>query len=220
MQGFGPEARLQLRAGALPSVAARLMPEVMEDLAGVAPDMRLTIVDGSHAHLIGLLNRGELDVVLGRMGEPETMRGISFTQLYLEEVTIVVRPGHPILADPDLRRIGDWPVIYPPEKSAIRPIVRRLLLAHGVALPPNRVETVSGDFGRARTRSSDAIWIISTGVVAREIADGTLIPLPIDMQITRGPVGSMVRASEEDTTERRLFMQALDRTITRLGLAI
>ena len=90
----------------------------------------------------------------------------------------------------------------------------------GVALPPNRVETVSGDFGRARTRSSDSVWIISTGVVAREIADGTLIPLPIDMQITRGPVGSMVRASDEDTTERRLFMQALERTIARLGLAI
>lgn len=31
MQGFGPEARLRLRAWALPSVAARLMPEVMED---------------------------------------------------------------------------------------------------------------------------------------------------------------------------------------------
>ncbi|MFC3529400.1 pca operon transcription factor PcaQ [Paracoccus mangrovi] len=220
MQGFGPEARLRLRVGALPSVAARLMPEVMEDLARTAPEMRLTIADGSHAHLIGLLNRGELDVVLGRMGEPETMRGISFTQLYLEEVAMVVRPGHPILADPDLRRIGEWPVIYPPEKSAIRPFVRRLLVAEGVALPPDRVETVSGDFGRARTRGSDSIWIISTGVVAREIAEGTLVRLPFDMGITRGPVGLMMRAAEDDTAERRLFAQALERTIARLGLAI
>ncbi|MFV0299820.1 MAG: pca operon transcription factor PcaQ [Paracoccus sp. (in: a-proteobacteria)] len=218
MQAFGSQARMVLRVGALPSVAARLMPEVIADLPQLAPDLRLIITDGSHEHLIGLLNRGELDMVLGRQGEPETMRGISFTQLYLEEVALVVRPGHPILEDPDIRRIGEWPVIYPPEKSAIRPLVRRQFLADGVALPPNRVETVSGDFGRARTRGSDSIWIISAGVVAHEIAQGTLVRLPVDMALTRGPVGVMVRAGEDDTAERRLFLQALDRTATRLAL--
>ncbi|KGJ04255.1 LysR family transcriptional regulator, pca operon transcriptional activator [Paracoccus halophilus] len=220
LQEFGSEAGLSLRVGALPSVAARLMPEVLDDLANVAPEMRLMIAEGSHEHLIGLLNRGELDVVLGRLGEPETMRGVSFTQLYLEEVALVVRPGHPILADPGLRRIGEWPVIYPPEKSAIRPYVRRLMIAEGVPLPPKRVESVSGDFGRARTQGSDSIWIISAGVVAREIAEGRLIRLPIDTRSTKGPVGMMVRAGEEDTTERRLFAQTVERTIARLGLAV
>ena len=35
------------------------------------------------------------------------MRDLSFTQLYLEEVVVVVRPGHPILDDPDLRPLAE-----------------------------------------------------------------------------------------------------------------
>ncbi|MFV0490439.1 MAG: pca operon transcription factor PcaQ [Pseudorhodobacter sp.] len=215
---FGSEGGLHLRVGALPSVAARLIPEVVEDLAKAAPELRLTIVDGPLSHLTGLLNRGEIDILLGRPGEPETMRGVSFTQLYVEDVAFVTRPDHPILADPDLRRIVDWPMIYPPERSAIRPFIRRLLVAQGVPLPRHRIETVSGDFGRAYTRKSNAIWIISSGVVAREIEEGLLIRLPFDTQLTRGPVGMMMRAAEQDTTERRLFFQSVQRSITRLGL--
>lgn len=215
---FGGASGLHLRVGALPSVAARLIPEVVEDLTRTAPDLRLTIVEGPLGHLTGLLNRGEIDMLLGRPGEPETMRGLSFTQLYLEEVIFVARPGHPILADPDLRRIVDWPVIYPPEGSAIRPLLRRLLVTQGVPLPRRRIETVSGDFGRVHTRKSDALWAISAGVVAQEIREGTLIRLPLDTRLTQGPVGLMNRATEQDTTERRLLFQALQRVIAELGL--
>lgn len=216
---FDDEDVSPLRVGALPSVAARLLPPVVEEIARVAPRMRLNIVDGSHLHMTRLLLDGELDLVIGRLGEPEGMRGLSFAQLYMEEVAIVVRPGHPILNDPDLRRIGEWPVIYPPQSAAIRPIVQRLLISEGVALPQNRIESVSVGFGRAHTRDSDAVWFISAGVVAREVARGQLVRLPIDTDSTKGAVGLMTRAGEPGTTERLLFSQALDRVIRRLHLA-
>ena len=161
----------------------------------------------------------KLDVVIGRLGEPDTMRGLSFTQLYLEEVAIVVRPGHPILADPDLRRIGDWPVIYPPSSAAIRPFVKSLLVAEGLPLPHRRIETVSSEFGRARTRDSDAIWFISAGVVAREISEGHLVRLPVNTELTRGPVGLMARANERETLERRILAQAIERVVRQLELS-
>ncbi|MTH76790.1 pca operon transcription factor PcaQ [Paracoccus aestuariivivens] len=216
LRAFGQEDEAPLRVGALPSVAARLLPHVADEIASVAPGMRLNIIDGSHHHLTRLLNDKELDIVIGRMGEPEAMSGLSFTQLYMEEVAIVVRPGHPILPEPDLRRIADWPVIYPPQSAAIRPIVRRLLISQGVPLPHNRIESVSVGFGRAHTRDSDAIWFISAGVVAREISEGLLVRLPVDTTSTKGAVGLMVRAGEPDTTQRRLFAQAMDRVIARL----
>ncbi len=217
--GFGNDAALKFRVGALPSVAARLLPSVIDEVLGMAPDAQLVVMEGPHPHLVRLLNRGDLDAVVGRLGDPETMRGLSFTQLYLEEVAIVVRPGHPILADPDIGRIGDWPVIYPPESAAIRPLVRRLLVGNGVPLPRRRIETVSSDLGRARTRDSDAIWFISAGVVAQEIATGQLVSLPIDMGETRGPVGLMVRAGASETREQRLFSQAVQRAVLKLGLS-
>lgn len=218
VEGAGRAGAMAMRVGALPSVAARLMPEVATALADLAPEMRLTIADGSHGHMTGMLRRGDLDMVIGRLGAPETMRGLSFTQLYLEEVAVVVRPGHPILADPDLRHIGRYLVIFPSPVAAIRPFVERLLIAEGAPTPPRRIETVSGAFGRAFMPGSDAVWIISAGVVAREVADGRLVRLPIQTELTRGPVGMMTRADAPETAARQVFVRAVNRAVGALGL--
>lgn len=208
----------QIRIGALPTVAARLIPNVVADLTVAVPDMRLLVVDGPHAHLTRLLHRGEIDVLIGRLGEPDTMRGLSFSQLYLEDIVAVVRPGHPILSDPDLKHIVEWPIIFPPARSAIRPFVERLLIAEGIPPPHHRIESVSGAFGRAYTSNSDAIWFISEGVVAREIAEGQLARLPIGSGMTEGPVGLMLRADATDDFALQLFQQSVRRVVARLGL--
>ncbi|MDO5612691.1 MAG: pca operon transcription factor PcaQ [Paracoccus sp. (in: a-proteobacteria)] len=208
-----------LRVGALPSVAALLMPQIAGRLADAAPDLRLSIIDGQHGALTAQLRAGDLAAVIGRLGEPDTMRGLTFTQLYLEEVAIVTRPGHPIATDTDLRRVGDWPVIFPPPVAAIRPLVERLLIAEGLPLPPNRIESVSGAFGRAQTRASDAIWFISAGVVAADVAEGRLTRLPIDTGLTRGPVGLMQRADDPAGPELTLFRRAALDAVAGLGLS-
>lgn len=212
------EGAMQLRVGALPSVAARVLPDIVREVATLAPQMRLAVMDGPHGYLMTRLAAGELDLVIGRLGDPETMRGLSFTQLYLEEVAVVVRPGHPILDDPDLRRIGEWLVIFPPPGSAIRPFVERLLITGGIKLPARRVETVSGAFGRVFVAQSDAVWFSSAGVVARELADGRLAQLPIATDLTEGPVGLMTRADSPENPARQVFAHAVGRALAHLGL--
>lgn len=219
LDAAGREGAMQLRIGALPSVAARLMPDVATALGRLAPDLRLSIAEGAHGQMIAALHSGDLDLLIGRLGDPASMQGLSFTQLYLEDVAVVVRPGHPILSDPDLRRIGQFQVIYPPPSAAIRPLVERMLIASGVTVPPNRIETVSGAFGRVFTQQGDAVWFISAGVVAREVADGRLVRLPIATGLTQGPVGLMTRAEGDESMAQRLFVQALRQTVARLGLA-
>ena len=216
----GPRQSLQrLRLGALPSAAARLVPELVTVLDGTAPDLLLTIADGSHDHLTGLLRAGALDMVLGRLGAPDTMRGLSFAQLYLEEVVFVTRPDHPILDAPSLDRLDEFTVIFPPPWAAIRPFVERLLIAQGLPIPARRIETVSGAFGRVHTARSDAVWVISAGVVANEIADGRLVRLPFSTLGTEGPVGLMRRATDRETPEMRLLARAAEAAVTRLGLS-
>lgn len=218
LKNAGREGALDLRVGALPSVMARLMPEAVSHLTEIAPEIRLTIADGSHEHLIRLLRAGDLEVVIGRLGAPELMQGLSFTQLYLEEVAIVARPDHPAQAATDLRELSEWPMIFPPPWAAIRPLVERFLIAEGIPIPARRIETVSGAFGRIYVQESDAIWFISEGVVAREIAQGRLARLPIATGLTAGPVGMMTRAQNPETVEIRLFVQAVRNAVERLAL--
>ena len=184
----------------------------------MAPNVMLHIMDGPHGYLIERLKLGELDVVIGRLGRPSAMEGVSFTQLYSERVDLVVRAGHPLLEMPDVKRIVDWPVIYPPEGAAIRPLVERFLIANGVGEIPNRIETVSGAFGRVYTRRTNAVWIISAGVVQNETADGHLVRLPFDSGITKGPVGLMTRPDSQPNAEERVFRLAVQAVIDELGL--
>lgn len=209
--------KVSLLVGALPSVAARLMPDVVHAFAELAPDVTLHIHDGPHGYLIDELRHGRLDLVIGRMGAPEVMRGIAFTQLYDEHVEFVVRKGHPLLDQPDIHHLGDWPVIFPPEASAIRPLVERALVAQGVGEVGTKVESVSGAFGRNYTLANDAVWIISKGVVATELESGALVRLPFDTSLTKGPVGLMARSDGQFSAAESLFRRVLADVAERIA---
>ena len=221
-QGLNGEAQLEkagkvsLLVGALPSVAARLMPDVVQAFADLAPDVTLHIHDGPYGYLIEELRQGRLDVVIGRMGAPEVVKGIAFTQLYDEHVEFVVRKGHPLLAHPDIHRLSDWPVIFPPKASAIRPLVERALVAQGVGEIGIKVESVSGAFGRNYALSNDAVWIISNGVVAKELESGALVRLLFDTSLTKGPVGLMARTDGQVSAAESLFRHTLAAVAERL----
>jgi LysR family pca operon transcriptional activator len=199
-----------LRVGALPTVSARIMPTAVRGLLQ-ASDARLKIITGENAVLLDQLTRGELDVVVGRLAAPERMVGLTFEHLYSEQVLFVVRRGHPLLerATFDFAALREFPVVMPTRTAIIRPFVDRLLVAHGLADLRARIESVSDSFGRAFLRETDAVWIISEGVVANEIAAGTLARLAVDTSETRGAVGITLRADREPLPALDLFTRVL-----------
>ena len=106
-------------------------------------------------------------------------------------------------------RLAEFPVLMPTRASIIRPFVDRFLIANGVAKLPQQIETVSDAFGRAFVRSKNAVWIISSGVVANDVEDGTLALLPIDTTETKGPVGLTMRADVTPSLPLMILMQTI-----------
>lgn len=200
-----------VRIGALPTVSTRIMPRAMGLFLAEKTGSRVKIVTGDNAVLMEQLRVGDLDLVVGRLASPEKMAGLSFEHLYSEQVVFAVRCGHPLLESKQsvFEGLSDYPVLMPSRGSIIRPSVEQFLIANGVASLPTQVETVSDAFGRAFVKSSDAIWIISAGVVAAEIADGNLAALPIDSTETRGPVGLTMRVDAETSTPLAILMQTI-----------
>lgn len=199
-----------LRIGCLPSVAADVLPDVILSFAKLSPSTPLVVEDGRIENMLDRLRSNELDLVLGRMARPETMNGLSFTPLYNEQVVFVVAPDHPLAGTTDLQAVQISLTLYPPVGAAIRPAVDRFMITQGITEWPNRLETVSGAFGRAMTLgSARAVWIISQGVVARDIDAGRLVPLPIDTSGMAGPIGIMARSEEDPMPAIRLFRQTL-----------
>lgn len=202
-------ATTPLAIGALPSVAARVIPAAIIRFRHMRSGVVPRIITGPNGYLLDQLRLGALDLIVGRLGSPEAMKGLSFAQLYSERVVIVVRPGHPLILAPDITRLPDYPVLLPEPGAAIRGITERFLVANSIGEIPDRIETVADSFGRAFARQTDAVWIISRGVVALDLLEGALVELPFDMGDTRGPVGLTLRADSEDSPARRMFTTAL-----------
>lgn len=199
-----------LRIGTLPSVAADLLPEAILAFSELSPSTAVTVEDGRIDALLERLRSGDLDLVVGRMGRPEVMSDFSFTQLYSEQVVFAAATDHPLINCSDLNELEKSLILFPPQGAAINPLIERFLIAHGIGKWQNRIETVSGAFGRSMTLGpARAIWIISQGVVARDIAAGRMALLPIDTTEMAGPVGIMARSEEDPTPNIKLFRQAL-----------
>ena len=200
----------RLRIGALPSVASGLVVQATRRLLERHPDILLEVVEGAHDGLIRLLRRGGLDLVVGRLGRPETMDGLSFRQLYSEEVVVVCRADSNAAGIRDFSDLAERRVLYPPTTSAIRPLIARMLIARGVQLFADRIETASSSFGRAMLLSDpELVWFISRGVVADELASGTMAALDLDMSGTVGAVGIMRRSDEVNSALSRAFSLVL-----------
>ena len=210
LDALGAGAAAPLRIGALPSVAADLLPDAVLRFGALSPGTPVMVEDGRIEDLVNRLRAGAVDLVIGRMGRPEMMTGLAFTQLYSEQVVFAVAADHPLVGCEDLKALAEWRILYPPKHAAIRPLVDRFLIMNGIGDWPNRLETVSGAFGHSMTLGpARAVWIISQGVVARDIAAGRMVLLPIETSAMAGPVGIMARSEEDPTPPVRLFRQAL-----------
>jgi LysR family pca operon transcriptional activator len=209
LQGGGT-AGARLRIGALPSVAAHILPGPLHRFAADHPDTLMEVTEGPHPDLTARLRGGGLDLVVGRLGRPDTMTGLTFRQLYTEEVIVVARPDSPALGVSGFAQLDRFRVLYPPKESAIRPLVARLLIAQGVPLYARRIESASPSFGRALTMADPTIvWFISRGVVAGDVAAGHLARLALDTGPTRGAVGIMTRADDVMSAASRAFCRQL-----------
>ena len=200
-----------IRVGALPTVSSRIMPRAMELFLQEETWSRIRIVTGENAVLLEQLRVGQLDLVVGRLAAPERMESFAFELLYSEQVVFVVRAGHPLLTAREklYGSLADHMVLMPSAASIIRPSVESLLIANGLSSLPHQIETVSDSFGRAFLRRTDAVWIISHGVVAHDLADGWLVALPIDTSETKGPVGLTTRTDTEVSTPLAILMQTV-----------
>lgn len=202
-----------VRIGALPTVSATVMPGAVADFLDSGLKSQLRVTTGENRVLLDQLRKGDLDLVMGRMPAPENMTSLSFEPLYRDRVVFIVSKNHPLSGQRQVAAdiLARHPVLVPPPGSIIHPYVERLMLEQGMPRPVQAIETVSDSFGRAFLRSGDAIWIISRGVVAAEIASGEFVELPIDTSSTMGAVGLITRDADRLHDAAMFFADILRR---------
>ena len=136
---------------------------------------------------VGILGAG------GRMGAALIAAVGATPELQL--AGLAERAGHPAVGMPVAEALGHFPVILPPPNALIRRMVESYLASLGLAGLRPAVETVSLAVGRGLCLQSDALWLISRGVIAHELERGEMIELPTGMRFLSGTVGLTRRQS-------------------------
>lgn len=201
----GGDGAVTLRVGAMPVVAAILLPAVVKRLMAGSPGLIVEVVSGSKVTLLQALRKGQIELVLGRLPPAEDMTGLSFEQLFVDRYIFVARPGHPLAARRTVtaKDLGDFVLVMPTRETVTWQEIQRFFVAHGVQLNADRVETIALQLSRNYTLSSDAVWAASARLVRSEVESGSLAELRIDTPMLEAPLGLITKPESVDSFQLR-----------------
>jgi len=180
-----------VRLGVLPTVAPSLIPQALQLFQQHWRNVVVRISAGVNVQLMQQLKAQELDLVIGRLSEPDSMMGLTFEHLFADQLSIVVRADHPLLALATLsvEQITAYSLLLPPLNTVIRNAADSFLNAHGIGNPNAYIEVLSVSLGRELVLRNDAVWFVPTSAVRLDLENGILCSLPFPMAGSEQMVG-------------------------------
>ncbi|CAJ0781857.1 HTH-type transcriptional regulator HdfR [Ralstonia condita] len=213
LMGSSDAAAPIVQIGALPTVASSLLPQAIARLHAQRPHAGVRLRTGTNIELLSALKAGELDFIVARMAEPDAMQGLSFELLYAEPLALVVRPGHPLLAQPgasaSLQAVLDYPLVVAAPGTVPRHHTDALFQTHGLRVPTGVTETLSVSVARLLACRSDAVWITPERAARDDLEHGALARLDIATSGTKEPVGLLRRSASAPSELAGAFMDML-----------
>lgn len=203
-----------LRLGVLPTVAPSFVPRALLALRAERPQAQVQVATGRNHELIALLRARELDLVVGRLSEPDEMVGLTFELLYAEPIAVVARVGHPLAGKrrmPAPAALAEYPWVLPPAGTLIRHAVDSFFAGHGVAPRAGSTETLSVSLARALAAGSDTLWFTPLSAAEPDVERGLLVRLPVATGGTEEPVGLLMRTDTLPSAAVETVLAALRR---------
>jgi DNA-binding transcriptional LysR family regulator len=177
-------ARSVVRVGTLETLIATRLPAVIARLADRRPDLRLDVRSMMRGPLLRGVAGGELDAALlldvgkslGELGFDDEGGALQFVDIGTVRLHLTAWPGHRLAAAGPCTPadLTDELVLVTPPGCSFRMATERLLGAGG-----RRTELASVSTAKAWAGQGIGIALLPDFAVAGELADGTLVSLPL-----------------------------------------
>jgi DNA-binding transcriptional LysR family regulator len=201
----------EVTVGAITGPALSLLPQAVAIVTREHPDLRLHLVVESSDVLLERLSQSKLDVMVGRLFERHEKTNLSYERLADEPVCAVARPGHPMLANPELTlgqlEQAEW--IVPPMGSVLRHRFELMFQEAGLDIPPRLIETSSILFMTKMLQQSDFVAVVPTEVARYYSSYGMLAMLPIQLTCTMDAFGLILRKDWLLSPAAKVVLRAL-----------
>lgn len=208
-----------LRIGVVPQAFVAYMPQAIDRFRS-AGGCALRTQEGTARQLLKSLFEGQLDCVIGRLpsdGLPEGQLAadLAMYPLYREEVCLVARTGHPILAEETLSfaRIAQEDWVLQRRDSSVRRALAEAFLREGLLPPDPAVETTTYIQNIAVVARSGLLSIAPRRAAELQQALGQIVILDFPLGVEPMQVNMLVRSASRHNAMLERFRLELQEIV-------
>lgn len=211
LQGLASGGAGNIRVGVLATAALELLPRALAAFKAKQPGVFVLVREGIMETLLPELWLGNLDLIVGRLPQGGA-QGLGEKTLMEEGVSVVTGRHHPLVKRKRLRwsDLKPYPWVLPPVNTLLREPLERLFEDHALAMPANRIETLSVHVIRAYLDYTDAIAALAADVSRYYESLGLLAILPLELPKLVRPVGMIWNRQRPVSPSTQSLMQCLE----------
>ena len=180
--------------GAMPLSRSSLLPDAIARFRQRRASLPIRALDGPYEDMMTALRRGEADFLVGAMRNPPPVGDVVQETLFNDELIVVCRPGHPLLAEPHAgpELLAGFPWVVNIEGTPARAMFDKVFA--GRTRPTSLVETGSMVLMRELLMVSDHLGFISKVQIRSDLRIGSVVRLMARLPDTSRPIGLTFRA--------------------------
>lgn len=207
--------RSRIRVGALTVAMLDVVPLALARFIDAFGPVQVEIVEGTADGLSGQLLRGELDVVVGRIGLSwaRSPDGAQLDQvgLFEEPRCIACRVGHPMIGarTPDLGGLAAASWVLQPVPSSSRQAFEEMFLSRGLVPPVPTVESASAHSCLDVVARTDLLSVSPRALARRQVDAGRLHLLDASPNLVGMAISAIWRRTGADDPIVTGFRDAL-----------
>jgi DNA-binding transcriptional LysR family regulator len=212
LRGLASGSSGSIRVGVLATAAMELLPRAVASLKTRQPGIFVLVREGTVETLLPELWLGNLDFIVGRLPEGGSAQGLEEKTLMEEGVSLVTGRHHPLVRRKRLRwsDLERFPWVLPPVNTLLREPLERVFEDQGLALPANRIETLSVHVIRGYLHYTNAIAALASDVSRYYESLGLLAILPLELPKLVRPVGIIWNRQRPITPGTQALIECLE----------
>jgi len=202
--------------GILPAAATSIMPAFVAVLESRAPQVMISIHEGSAERLLTRLRSGAIDFAVSFLPDKQPDTHVAMDKLLDDGMVAVVRSGHPLgqRAEPTWMDLMDYPLVLPPKSTFTRSLIDAFWQQRGVALHPRQVESLSIMTNVGIVQTTDSVALLLRSVAQHFAVLGQLAILPLDFSEIKIRLGLLWRTDRGLSRAHALVRQAFEESIS------
>lgn len=210
--------RCVLSLGVLPVAAAGVLPGVISRLARQHPWIKVRLEQGLTDDLLPLLATGEIELVVGRLYEPDAEDRFVREALWSEPFSFLARPNHPLLRGGriDLEQLHACDLLIPSVTQRLGRETEQWLSLLGLDAAV-ALRSGSFEFIREMLHESDRLSVVPRLLMVGDLLRGTLRAVPLQFTSPSRPAGITTIAGRTLGPSAQAFIHCLRSYIAEIG---